>query len=64
MRDHTVLLSKWCTPRGIILAKGQFGHSYTFGTMLIMILSPVSNFGDQSLCKVRESDIGLSFLVK
>ena len=29
--------------------KGQLGHSYTFLTMPILILSPVSNFGDQSL---------------
>ena len=38
------------TSRGIILAKGQIGYSYTFWTTLsIMIFSPVSNFGDQSL---------------
>ena len=30
MSDQAVLLPKWCTPRGIILAKGQVGHSYTF----------------------------------
>ena len=30
MSDQTVFLPKWCTPRGIILAKGQLGHSYTF----------------------------------
>ena len=38
-----------CTlSRGIILAKEQLGHSYTFWTML-MIFSPVANFGDQPL---------------
>ena len=30
------------------------GHSYTFWTMPIMIFSPVSNFGDQSLFTVNE----------
>ena len=30
MSDQAVLLPKWCTPRGIILAKGQHGHSYNF----------------------------------
>ena len=33
----------------IILAKYKLGHSYTFWTMPILIFSPVSNFGDQSL---------------
>ena len=28
MSDQTVLLPKWCTPRGIILAKGQLGPSH------------------------------------
>ena len=43
MSDQTVLLAKWFTPKGIILAKGQLGHSYT------MIFSPVANFGDHPL---------------
>jgi hypothetical protein len=45
----TVLLAKWCTPRGIIWAKGQLAHSYTFWIMLIMIFSLVANFGDHPL---------------
>ena len=42
-------MPKWCTPRGIILVKGQLGHFYTFCTMPILIFCPVANFGDQSL---------------
>ena len=34
---------------GIIWAKGQLDHSYTFWAMPIMIFSPVANYGDQSL---------------
>ena len=33
----------------IILTEEEAGHSYTFWTMPIMIFSPASNFGDQSL---------------
>ena len=47
-----VLLLKWCTLRGIILAKWQLSHSYTFWTMskpIIVIFSPVANFGDHPL---------------
>ena len=49
MSDKAVILLKWFSHGGIILAKGQLGHSYTFWTMPIMIFSPVSNFGNQSL---------------
>ena len=45
----SLLLPKWYTHGGITLAKGQLGHSYTFWTIPVMIFSPVSNFGDQSL---------------
>ena len=54
MSDQAVLLPKRCTPRGIILAKGQLGHSYTFSTMPIMIFSTVSNFGDRTLCMYED----------
>ena len=44
---------------GIILAKEQLGHSYAFWTMPINIISPVKNFGDQSLCaKLAPSNCG------
>ena len=33
MSDQTVLLPKWFSHGGIILAKGQLDHSYTFWTM-------------------------------
>ena len=49
MSDQPVLLPKWCTQGGIILAKEQLGHSYTFWTMSIMISSPVTNFGHHPL---------------
>ena len=49
MSDLTVLLPKWCTPRLIILGKGQFGHFHTFSTMPIMIFNPIANFGDHPL---------------
>ena len=45
MSDQAVLLPKWCAPRGIILGKGQLGHSHTFWIMSIMISSAVANFG-------------------
>ena len=32
------------------MAKGQFDHSYTFGTMPIMIFSPVYSFFGHTLC--------------
>jgi len=32
MSDQAVLLPKLCTLRGVILAKGQLGHSYNFWT--------------------------------
>ena len=47
--DQTVLLPKWCTHRGIILAKGQLCHSFTFWTMSIMIFSLVSNSSNHPL---------------
>ena len=49
MSAQAVLLLKWSSHGRIILAKYQRCHSYTFWTMPIMIISPVSNFGDQSL---------------
>ena len=49
MNDQGVLLPKWFTHRGITLAKGQLGHTYTFWTMPILIFSSVANFGQQSL---------------
>ena len=52
MSDQGVFLLKWPPNWRIILAKEQLGHSYTFWTMPTMILSPVSNFGDQSLCLI------------
>ena len=36
---------------GLFLQQNDSSHSYTFWTMPIMIFSPVSNFGDQSLGK-------------
>ena len=41
MSDQAGILPKWFFHWGIILAKGQLGHSYTFWTMPILILSPV-----------------------
>ena len=48
MSDQTVLLPKWCTPRGIILAKGQLGHFYTFATGLNVIIGIDQNSQDKS----------------
>ena len=59
MSDQTILLPKWCTPRGIIFAKVQLGHSYTFGTMPIMLFSPVANFGDHPLTIVQHVHVVL-----
>ena len=36
--DQALLLPKWFTHKGITLAKGQLGHSYTFWTMSILTL--------------------------
>ena len=33
MSDQAVLLPKWFSNRGIILAKGQLDHRYNFRTM-------------------------------
>ena len=41
MSDQAGILPKWFSNRGIILAKGQLDHSYTFWIMPILILSPV-----------------------
>ena len=41
MSDQTGILLKWFSNRGIILAKGQLDHLYTFWTMPILIFSPV-----------------------
>ena len=41
MSDETDLLPKWLSNQGIILAKDQFHHSYTFWAMPILIFSPV-----------------------
>ena len=51
MSDQTVLLPKWSTPRGNILAKGQLGYFHTFWTMPVMIFSPVANFGGHPLVR-------------
>ena len=42
------------------MAKGQFGHSYTFLTLPI---SPVANFGDQYLPSLLHEETG-AFLEK
>ena len=44
-------LYEWpgCSFAKMMNSWGQFGHSYTFWTMAIMIFCPVSNFADQSL---------------
>ena len=36
------------------MAKRQLDHSYTFWAMSIMIFSPFTNFGNQSLASVLE----------
>ena len=52
MSDQAVILPKWSSYEGIILAKGQFDHSYPFWTTAYFIFGPVANFGDQSLCNL------------
>ena len=44
MSDQTVLLPKWTLYGTIILAKGQFDHSYIYWIMPIMIFSRVQFF--------------------
>ena len=41
MSDQAGILPKWFSSQGIILAKGQLNHSYTFWTMPILMFSPV-----------------------
>ena len=41
MSDKAGILTKWFSKWGIILAKEQLHHSYTFWTMPILIFSPV-----------------------
>ena len=50
MSDQAVLLPKWFSHGGIILAKGQLDHSYTFWTMSILIFSPVYLLLRHPLC--------------
>ena len=50
--DQAVLWSKWSPYEYTILAKEQFGHSYTLWTMAIMIFSPVSNSSNHPLLSV------------
>ena len=44
MSYETVLLPKWLSHQGIILAKEQFHNSYTFWAMPILIFGPVYLF--------------------
>ena len=44
MSDQAVLLPKCFSHRGIILAKGQFDHSYIFLTMANYDIQPSSKF--------------------
>ena len=53
MSDQAVLFSKWVSHWGIILAKGQLDHSYTFWTMSILIFSPLTNFGDHPIYFIK-----------
>ena len=46
-----------------ILAKEQFGHSYTFWTMALMIFSPVSNSSHHPLEEKFINFLLISFLV-
>ena len=41
MSDQAGILPKWLSNRGILLAKWQLDHSYTFWTMPILIFSSV-----------------------
>ena len=43
------ILLKWLPHGGIILAKGQLNHSYTFWAMSILTFCPVANFSDHPL---------------
>ena len=43
MSDQAVLLPKWFSHGGIILAKGQFDHSYPFWTLSILVFISVAN---------------------
>ena len=44
------ILPKWFSNRGIILEKGQFDHSCSFWTMLILIFIPVKIILRHPLC--------------
>ena len=41
MSDEAVLLPKWLSNQGIIFAKEQLHHSYTFWIMFILIFCPI-----------------------
>ena len=56
MSDQAFILPKWCSYEGSILTKEQLDHSYTFWTMIIMLSSPVANFGNHPLVTVLESN--------
>ena len=57
MSDQPVILPKWFSYEGILLAKGQLDHSYTFWTMPIMIFSSVANFGNHPLFYFFSNDV-------
>ena len=58
MSDQAGILPKWFSSQGIILAKGQLNHSYTFWTMPILMFSPVQIIMRHPLCQ-RYADFPL-----
>ena len=57
MSDQAGILPKWFSNRGIILAKGQLDHSYTFWTMSILIFSPVQIIMEHPIVQIDISHI-------
>ncbi len=49
MSDKAVVLTKWLSYEGIILAKVQLDHLYAFWAMAILIIRQVANLSVQPL---------------
>ena len=65
MSDQAVILPKWFSYRGIILAKEKLDHSDTYWIMPIMIFSQVYFFLVHPLvwktCRIADGDVWVYF---
>ena len=53
MSDQAGILPKWFSNRGIILAKGQLDHSYTFWTMANYTYDTSTKFADSHVTLIH-----------